>query len=319
MFQYAAARTLAERRGLPFCHFPQRASAFYLRQARKRIPQYLRGNVQAPSKQLSRADLSHYFTLEGESRFSRAARRLRWQLALGQGKSQFSPARKAIDERYEYEIFDDRLDEIGSWTKLAGSFQSDGYFAGNEDTVRRWFALRARLARRLAAIDSAIAAPQEKRCCLHIRRGDQLTHDKGLAWRDQGWVLPLDYYRAAAASLPQDTFYVVVTDSPDYAEQALDFLPNRLVMRGNSEAIDMHLFGRCRHNIIANSTFSWWGAWLNERADRNVIAPNYHMGWARRCWIPWSYERHPQDWAYIDVLETVGEGAPATESAAGAD
>ncbi len=57
-------------------------------------------------------------------------------------------------------------------------------------------------------------APPERRCCIHVRRGDQLHHDKGLAWKEQGWTLPLEYYDVAVKRLPRDLFYVVTTDSP---------------------------------------------------------------------------------------------------------
>ena len=313
LFQYAAARTVAERNRVSFCYFPLRTPAFYWRQARKQLPQLLRGKRLPPSKQLSQADVSQYFTLDGDTRWRRFLSRTRWRLKPAAQKTSFVPARKTVEGKYEYEIFDSRIREVGPWTELTGSFQSEAYFSGSRDAVRRWFALSPPYARVLDALEATIPAPPEKRCCLHIRRGDQLFHDKGLAWRDQGWALPLEYYRAAAAKLPADTFFVVVTDSPDYAEAALDFLPNKLVMRDNSEAIDLHLFSRCCYNIIANSTFSWWGAWLNAMPDRVVIAPEYHMGWSRRLWVPWAFEHHPEDWIYLDVLDLVADAPSAAE------
>ena len=315
LFQYAAGRAAAERNGLTFCYFPLRTPAFYWRQTRKRLPQLLRGRARTPGKQLSQADLSKYFTLEGDSSLQRILLRSRWLLTRETRKTRFSPARKIVEDRYEYEIFDPRLNEVRDDTELVGSFQSEAYFADYADAVRRWFALRKPYARKLATLEAELPATPERRCCLHIRRGDQLFHDKGLGWRDQGWALPLEYYRAAAERLPADLLYIVVTDSPDYAEAALDFLPNKRVLRNNSEAIDLHLFGCCKYNIIANSTFSWWGAWLNDIAGKLVIAPEYHMGWSLRLWIPWAFEHHPADWTYLDVLDIVGDAESADKPA----
>lgn len=315
LFQYAAVRAAAERNGLTFCYFPLRTPAFYWRQTRKRLPQLLRGRSLPPGKQLSQADLREYFTLEDDSWLRQLFRRGRWRLTRETRKSRFSPARKTVEDRYEYEVFDPRLNEVSDNTELVGSFQSEAYFTDYAEAVRRWFSLRKPYARTLAALAAGLPATPEQRCCVHIRRGDQLFHDKGLAWRDQGWALPLEYYRAATARLPADMVYIVVTDSPDYAEAALDFLPNKRVLRNNSEAIDLHLFGRCKYNIIANSTFSWWGAWLNDIPDKLVIAPKYHMGWSRRLWIPWAFEHHPVDWTYLDVLDIVGDDEPAGNTA----
>ena len=129
--------------------------------------------------------------------------------------------------------------------------------------------------------------------------------DKGLAWQDQGWALPLSYYKEAVSRLPDNLLYIIVTDNPAYVRDHFDFIENKIVMSDNPEAVDMHLFTRCRYNIIANSTFSWWGAWLNEQRGKQVIGPKYHLGWARKTWLPWVFECHPKDWAYIDVLDTI--------------
>ena len=74
-----------------------------------------------------------------------------------------------------------------------------------------------------------------------------------------GWILPLAYYKDALKQLPDDLHYIIISDSPDFAEQVFADLPNKFISRGNPAVVDMFLFTCCKYNILANSTFSWWG------------------------------------------------------------
>jgi Glycosyl transferase family 11 len=71
--------------------------------------------------------------------------------------------------------------------------------------------------------------------------------------------------------------YFVFSDDAAAAEQVLEFVPNARLnhARGDPDRPweDMMLMARCRHHVIANSSFSWWGAWLNQSQDKIVIAP----------------------------------------------
>jgi hypothetical protein len=78
----------------------------------------------------------------------------------------------------------------------------------------------------------------------------------------------------------QSTFFVFSDDVP-FAKQWLRGDPRFVVVDHNNEAAaheDLRLMSLCRHHIIANSTFSWWGAWLNPFADKQVIAPARWLG-----------------------------------------
>ena len=105
--------------------------------------------------------------------------------------------------------------------------------------------------------------------------------------------------------LPRGLFYVVTTDSPDYVEANFGFLDDVHICADNPEPVDLFVFSLCKYKVVAISTFSWWGAWLNRIEGKIVIAPEYHMGWSKRTWIPWAFEHHPRDWTYIDVLGLV--------------
>jgi hypothetical protein len=114
------------------------------------------------------------------------------------------------------------------------------------------------------------------------------------------------YYREALARLEarvgHEAELFVFSDDAPAAEQVLNFVPkSRLVLvRGDPQRPweDMALMARCRHHVIANSSFSWWGAWLNPSADKVVVAP--------RAWFApnelgnrYTGDLYPPGWALV--------------------
>ena len=108
---------------------------------------------------------------------------------------------------------------------------------------------------------------------LHVRRGNYLN-TKNIN------VLDIDYYMKAAdyirKNVEKPTFYVF-SDDLEWCKNSLGFLDDCIyVDRTQTDVDDLKLMSFCRHNIIANSSFSWWGAWLNQNPKKTVIAPK---GW----------------------------------------
>ena len=108
---------------------------------------------------------------------------------------------------------------------------------------------------------------------LHVRRGNYLN-TKNIN------VLDIDYYMKAAdyirKNVAKPTFYVF-SDDLEWCKNSLGFLEDCIyVDRTQTDVDDLKLMSFCRHNIIANSSFSWWGAWLNQNPKKTVIAPK---GW----------------------------------------
>lgn len=124
---------------------------------------------------------------------------------------------------------------------------------------------------------------------IHVRRGDFLKH------LDIG-VLSLQYYRRAVSYIQdrveKPTFYLF-SDDLNWCRTNLDFIDNAVfVDQTKSELDDFQLMQECKHNIIANSSFSWWAAWLNQNSDKIVVAPKRWMAnqppgckWALDDWI----------------------------------
>lgn len=113
---------------------------------------------------------------------------------------------------------------------------------------------------------------------LHLRRGDYLTHF------GSGLVLTNEYYSKAMAEM-RDRFgrttFFVFSDDKGFATQFVSNNPDCILINNNkSESAheDLRLMSLCKNHIIANSTFSWWGAWLNCRTTKVVIAPKQWLG-----------------------------------------
>ena len=105
---------------------------------------------------------------------------------------------------------------------------------------------------------------------LHVRRGDYVNL-KNIN------VLDVDYYMKAAEyigkNVEKPTFYIF-SDDLEWCKSSLTFLGDCIyVERTQTEMDDLKLMSFCQHNIIANSSFSWWGAWLNQNPNKTVIAP----------------------------------------------
>jgi hypothetical protein len=154
--------------------------------------------------------------------------------------------------------------------RLIGYWQSERYFADQADTIRRDFELPPadpELERRIGAVESV---------SLHVRRGDYASSAKVEA---ELGVLPLDYYAAAIARMREELgspeFFVFSNDAAwTEANLAID-APHTFVRHppGARAHHDLRLMSLCRHHVVANSSFSWWGAWLREGPDTLVVAP----------------------------------------------
>lgn len=182
-------------------------------------------------------------------------------------------------------------------TYLRGYWQRELYFESAEALIRAEFHFRDPLDERSQAFAAAIrGAPSA--ASLHVRRGDYVS-----AERVRERLGPLDpgYYRRAVDIVADRVGSVqlfVCSDDPDWCRTTLRLEHETTVVEGNAENgwRDMQLMSLCDHHVVANSSFSWWGAWLNPAPDKVVIAP--------RPWFRdprWSDEqRTPPGWIRID-------------------
>lgn len=139
---------------------------------------------------------------------------------------------------------------------LHGYFQSEKYFKQYEEDIRREFSFKNEIDYDPNAVS------------IHVRRGDYCNLSK---------IHPpcgMDYYEAAMDKLPSNN-YIVFSDDIEWCKQR--FVGNKFTFSEHRSAEeDLFLMSKCRGNIIANSSFSWWAAWLSD--NRDVIAPKKWFG-----------------------------------------
>ncbi|SNT27861.1 Glycosyl transferase family 11 [Granulicella rosea] len=152
---------------------------------------------------------------------------------------------------------------------LSGYWQAGGYVA---ETLRSELRLRDAVSGKTSQVQQEIAAKPIP-VSVHVRRGDYTLDAEG------NRALPLDFYHRAMAILQQRlgaVHFFVFSDDMAFARENLPrALPITFVDHNDSFTAheDLHLMAACRHHILANSSFSWWGAWLNPRQDKIVVAP----------------------------------------------
>ena len=157
---------------------------------------------------------------------------------------------------------------------LVGYWQSEKYFEDVESIIRADFTFKFPLSNKNAELAEHIG--QVNSVSLHVRRGDYAKDLKTTA--THGLCSP-DYYRAAIQLVSDrivQPFFFIFSDDISWAKENIKTnFPCRFVdhNQGAESYNDMHLMSLCQHHIIANSSFSWWGAWLNSRPEKIVVAP----------------------------------------------
>jgi hypothetical protein len=172
-------------------------------------------------------------------------------------------------------VFNPRVLEAGRDTYLAGYWNSEKYFIDIRKTILSDLTVDTPPEGENAKILEKINASNS--VSLHVRRGDYVNN------RVFG-VCGLDYYKKAidhiAKKVNSPTFFVFSDDYEWVKDNLKIDYPAVYVHHNNADKNyeDLRLMSACKHNIIANSTFSWWGAWLNQNEDKVVIAPKkWHM------------------------------------------
>lgn len=170
--------------------------------------------------------------------------------------------------------FDPDVLRIRRSAYLAGFWQSDRYFADISEQIRADFTFREPPSPQNQALLHEIEATES--VSVHVRRGDYAADPKVNRYHG---LLGVDYYQAATARLMTSVaaphFYVFSDDIP-WVKQALSLPAPVTYVEHNGAAADhedLRLMSRCKHHIIANSSFSWWGAWLAAHPGQIVIAP----------------------------------------------
>ena len=156
-----------------------------------------------------------------------------------------------------------------------GYWQSEKYFKENKDAIRKEFSLKSPLSPKAQEASAKIA---RAKCSvsLHVRRGDYVSDAK--TNQHHGTCGPGYYAQALeyiASKAGKDIAAFMFSDDIEWVKKNM-LLPYSAIYVSSPEIPDYEeliLMSQCRHHIIANSSFSWWGAWLDPRADKIIVAP----------------------------------------------
>jgi hypothetical protein len=249
MFQYAALRGIAAAKGYDWC-----------------IPPFT-------TPRIDNYSLANCFQMEGVKSTN--------QYILDRGQ-----APVVVEKHFHFD--EELLQLCPNDVSLQGFFQTEKYFAHIKDEILKEFTFHEDLTIPVKGFLDELKDP----IFLHVRRGDaDLTDARGFKWSytqcsDQHPPQPLEYYEKALALFPEDQEVVVVSDSPEWVMEQELFKPDRFYVSTPEEKypdgsytpyVDLCIMANCKGGITANSTLSWWGAWLQNGAGK-IVSPKMWFG-----------------------------------------
>lgn len=176
-----------------------------------------------------------------------------------------------IEKQYP---FDTNFFSANKSIYIKGYRQSEKYFLSYKDEIRNTYQLKAELIEEVVHFGQQLR--NENSIAIHIRRGDYLRLPIISDWHG---VLGIDYYSAAleiiTTEIPDAKLYYY-SDDPEWVQQELmPLYPGTIVSNiiSKNHYHDFYLIQCCKHQVVANSSFSWWAAWLNPNPNKIVIAP----------------------------------------------
>lgn len=261
---------------------------------------YLKMKKQYPNTRIDLSDMMHYHVHHGYE-MNRIFRLPKTEFCISR------PLKKVMEFLFFKKIYERKQqpDTLAPYEKkyvwpllyFKGFYQSERFFVDIANEIRDAFSFdvaqcNEATLQMLQQIDSTKNAVS-----IHIRRGDYLLPKH---WENTGSICQSTYYQNAISAMNEkisEPTYFVFSDDMEWIKKNLS-LPNATYIdwnKGDNSWQDMMLMSHCRHHIICNSTFSWWGAWLNPREDKIVLAPSR---WFRNSETPYIY---PPQWIKISI------------------
>ena len=149
---------------------------------------------------------------------------------------------------------------------IDGFFQSEKYFKHNRQAILDMFTFNFELDKKYDFLK------KYKTTSIHVRRGDYINYPHHHPTQS------LEYFSESIKILERETeLFVVFSDDIDWCKENLK-LDNIIYIENEKDYVELYLMSICSHNIISNSSFSWWGAWLNENENKKVIGPSKWFG-----------------------------------------
>lgn len=253
MFQYAIAKAIAQKNNDIF----KLDVSFYPKQS---LRQY----------ELDRFNIQEILANEKECVTLRGAENILFKIRAKFGWN----IKRPIYYKYEHHImlFDQDIWNSSGDMYLDGFWQNENYFKNIRNELLEDFKPRNPISEKADSHLKDIRATES--VSLHIRRGDYVLDQHT---NDAHGTCQIDYYSKAIEymeNLLTSPHYFIFSDDIQWCKDTFSFLQHKTFIDDTETAIDdLVLMQNCKHNIIANSTFSWWGAWLNDSDQKIVICP----------------------------------------------
>lgn len=172
---------------------------------------------------------------------------------------------------------------------LRGSFQSCRLI--EESAVRKAIRFHPKIVEYVRERHPVVL--EARTTSVHVRRGDSIAPGSHMA------VLAPDYYERAMERIPETETFVVFSDDIEWSRSRFRG-PRFHFMEKEEDFVDMCAMSMCGNHIIANSTFSWWAAWLDARSEKKVVAPRVWYRQPNRLNALEVPDRLPPDWIVLE-------------------
>ena len=276
LFQYAYARALQLRTGEMVC---LDASRIYKEKLEDRGVERRYALNQFNTKLPLISNISNKYFFLSQSNFMQKT--IYW---MAEHHMWFTGFYKEEDTLYK-----ENLKSIYGNLYLMGWFQNEKYFLEYRNILLKELTPTKKI--KISQLLKSILK-NEMTISVHVRRGD---------FKKNNNVLPVSYYKKAKEFVEtkvSNPCYIIFSDDTEWVKKNLDFGLNVVYMceEGLRDYEELLVMSCCKHNIIANSTFSWWGAWLNKNEDKIVVGP---MQWFNQKQDVQKYNIMPDKWIRI--------------------
>lgn len=190
--------------------------------------------------------------------------------------------------------FDKNFFNAASDVYLKGYWQSEKYFKPVKEVIKTDLTIKRGTIENVKLFGDELA--NSTSIAVHIRRADYTTDVQ----KEYHGMLEKDYYHNAIQLISKktnDARFYFFSDSINWVKENLA-IPGAVYVSGaltKTHLEDLYLMSQCNHNIIANSSFSWWGAWLNNNPGKIVIAPKNWFNKGPKD----TYDLYPDDWIIL--------------------
>jgi len=170
--------------------------------------------------------------------------------------------------------FDPDMFNISDGSDLSGYFQTEKYFKSIREDILEYFSFKSEISERASEYwteNIGVFLDNSKSVSVHVRRGDYTLYP------GHHPVCSDEYYTEAISRFDTGHKFIVFSDDLDWCKEKFGS-DQFFVVDSGSPFVDLMLMSMCDHHINANSSFSWWGSWLNRNEDRITICPSNWFG-----------------------------------------